>query len=62
MDAKSQQPKRKDVPSSLNAAIDAMNIAKRVSTVIPTTVVYGSVGTLLSMIRVLFLLFSDDKP
>ena len=54
MNTNSQQPKRpKDgVITSLNLAIEAMNIAKGATNVTPATAVFGVVGTLLTMIRV----------
>jgi len=57
MDTKSQQPKRPDTTLSLlNAAIDAMNIAKDVLGMTPAKAAFGSVGVILTMIRVGFLL------
>ena len=57
MDADSQQPKRRDgALSALNTAIEAMNLAKEVSSVTPAKAVFGSVSILLTMIRVRFLL------
>ena len=44
----------------MSAAIEAMNLAKEVSSMTPAKAVFGSVGVLLAMIRVHFLLFSDD--
>ena len=53
MDANSQQKKRQEgIISSLNAAIEAMNLAKGVATVTPAKAVFGSVSILLTMIRV----------
>ena len=50
MDAKS---KRQDgTLSLLNAAIEAMNLAKELSSVTPAKAVFGSVGILLAMIKV----------
>ena len=61
MDTKPQRSKRRDgALSSLSAAIEAMNLAKEVSSMTPAKAVFGSVGVLLAMIRVHFLLFSDD--
>ena len=58
MEAKSQRPKeREGVVSALNAAIEAMNLAKEISSVTPAKAVFGSVGIILTMIRVGFLLF-----
>jgi len=56
MEAESQQPKeREGAISALNAAIDALNLAKEISTVTPAKAVFGSVGVILAMIRVSFL-------
>jgi len=57
MDTKSQRPKRPDTTLSLlNAAIDAMNIAKDVLGMTPAKAAFGSVSVILTMIRVGFLL------
>jgi len=57
MAAKSQRPKARDgVLSTLNMAIDALNLAKEVSSITPAKAVFGSVGILLTMIRVRFAL------
>jgi len=57
MDTNSQRPKRPDVIlSSLNAAIDAMNIAKDVLSMTPAKAAFGSVSVILIAIRVGFLL------
>ena len=61
MDADPKQQKRRDnALSLLNAAIEAMNLAKEVSSATPARVVFGSVGALLTMIRVRFPLFCGD--
>jgi len=61
MEAKSQQPKgRESKISTLNAAIEALNLAKEVSGVMPAKAVFGSVSVILTMIRVSFLLSSVD--
>ena len=61
MDTNSKRQKRRDnVLSLLNAAIEAMNLAKAISSVAPVKVVFGSVGVLLAMIRGRVLLFSND--
>jgi len=53
MDIKTQWPKHQDaVLSLLNAAIDAMNIAKDVIDIAPAKAVFGSVSVVLTMIRV----------
>ena len=51
MSAESERPKGR-VISSLNVAIEAMNLAKEVSSVTPAKAVFGSVSALLTMIRV----------
>ena len=62
MDAtSSKRQKRQDnALSLLNAAIEAMNLAKEVSSATPAKAIFGSVGILLTMIVVRFLLFSND--
>ena len=61
MDAESQPTKGQNgVLSSLNVAIEVLNIAKDVSGIAPAQAVFGSVSILLTMIRVRFLPFSDD--
>jgi len=61
MDSKSQRPKRLDgAISPLNVAIEALNLAKEVSSITPAKAVFGSVSAILTMIRVRFLLFCND--
>lgn len=49
----SQRPKGRDgVLSTLNVAIDVLNLAKDFSGVLPAKAAFGSVGILLTMIRV----------
>ena len=56
MTDKPQQTKgQDDVLSSLNAAIDALNIAKKVSSITPANVAFSSTGGLLILIRVCLL-------
>lgn len=53
MEAKPQQPKGRDgTLSSLNIAIEAMNLAKEVSSITPAKAVFGSVSILLTMVKV----------
>ena len=61
MDAKSseRQKRRESSLILLNAAIEAMNLAKEISSATPAKAVFGSVGVLLTMIVVRCLLFSD---
>ena len=63
MDAKSQRPKRRDgAISPLNVAIEALNLAKEISSATPAKAVFGSVSAILTMIRVRFLLCSNPHP
>jgi len=56
MEVKSQQPKdQKSVISLLIAAIEAVNLAKEVSSVTPAKAVFGTVSVLLTMLKVRFL-------
>jgi len=58
MEAEPQRPKGRDgTLSSLNIAIEAMNLAKEVSSITPAKAVFGSVSILLTMVRVRFPLF-----
>ena len=53
MDVESRKPEeRNDAASALNAAIEAMDRAKRLSTVAPAEDVFGSVSVSLTMLRV----------
>ena len=53
MTDKSPQSKARDgVLSTLNLAIDALNLAKEVSSVTPAKAAFGTVAILLAMIRV----------
>jgi hypothetical protein len=53
MDTKSRRLKCQDVTlSTLNAAIEAMNLAKEVSSTTPAKAIFGSVGLILTMIKV----------
>ena len=63
MDTKSQRPKPRDSAlSSLNVAIEALDLAKEISCISPAKAVFGSVIVLLTMIRVrCFLPFCYDK-
>jgi len=56
----SQQSNGRDgVYSSLNVAIDALNLAKEVSSIAPAKAVFGTVSVLLTMIRVSFLFCNE---
>jgi len=59
----SQRQKGRDgALSSLNVAIDGLNLAKEISSITPAKAVFGSVAIILTMIRVSFLLFYDGIP
>jgi hypothetical protein len=61
MAAESQQPEGRDgVISSLNMAIDVLNLAKELSSITPAKAVFGSVSILLTTIKVRFPLFCDE--
>ena len=63
MNPKSQPPKRPDVAlSSLNVAIDAMNVVKDVMEGTPAKAAFASVSVILTMIRVGLLLIRLDQP
>ena len=60
MEGKPQRPKGRDrTVSSLNIAIEAMNLAKEISSVTPAKAVFGSVSILLTMVKVRFLVSYD---
>ena len=62
MEAKSQRLKGRDgALSSLSMAIEAMNLAKEVSSITPAKAVFGSVSILLTMVKVRFLISCDQK-
>ena len=55
MEAKAQLSKGKDgTLSALGMAIEAMNLAKEISSITPAKAVFGSVSTLLTMVKVCF--------
>ena len=54
------QKRRDDALSLLNVSIEAMNLAKEISSVTPAKAVFGSVSVLLTMIRVRSPLISHD--
>ena len=62
MALRSQQQKGRDgVGSSLDAAIQDVNLARDTCDVLPARFAFNSVGTLLTMMEVLPLLFHDDE-
>jgi len=57
MKAESQRPEgREGTIGRLNAALEAMSLAEKVSSITPAKIVFGSVGVLLALIKVCFLL------
>ena len=63
MTDKSQQPEGQDgVLSTLNVAIDTLNLAKEVASITPAKAAFGSVAILLAMVRVGPLLFCGRAP
>ena len=57
MEDKSQRPKGRDgAISTLNTAIDALNLAKELSSITPAGAVFGSVSVILTTIKVGLLL------
>ena len=61
MDEGAKRQKRRDnVLSLLDAAIQAMDLAKEVSSPTPAKAVFGSVSVLLTMLRVRPFLFCSD--
>lgn len=57
MDAKVPGPKRRDdAPPLLNAAIEAMNLAKEATSMTPAKAVFGAIGVILAMKRVVIFL------
>ena len=61
MDPKSskRQQRQESVLSLLNAAIEAMNLAKEASSATPAKAIFGTVSALLTMIKVRFPPSSD---
>jgi len=61
MDGQSQRLKdRAGAISALKAAIKAVDLAEKTSSIAPAKTAFGSVSTLLTNIRVCFLLLCDD--
>jgi len=62
MEAKSRRPKDQGgAISVLNAAIEAMNLAKELASITPAKAVFGSVSVILTMTRVGFLLVCVNR-
>ena len=62
MDANLKRPKgRNTALSSLNVAIETLNLAKEISGIAPAKAAFGTVSALLAMIRVRFPLPCDDE-
>lgn len=63
MQASSQRPKeRGGVLSTLNVAIEALNLAQESCSITPAKAAFGSVSALLTMIRVCSLLLDCGVP
>jgi len=61
MEAKPQRPKdREGVISLLNVTIEALNLAKEISSITPAKAAFGSVSALLTMVKVRSSLFCND--
>lgn len=61
MDTNPQRQKGRDSTlSSLNVVIEALNLAKEISSITPAKAVFGSVSILLTTIRVSSLLFCHE--
>jgi len=61
MEPESQQPKGREATiSALHEATEAMNLAEKISSIAPAKTVFGSVGTLITLIRVCFLSSCND--
>jgi len=62
MDIEAKQRKRRDnIISSLNLAIDALNLAGGIVDIVPAKAVFGPASVLLTMIRVGFPLAYVDR-
>ena len=61
MEVKSQPKAQEGVISTLNAAIEAMNLAKELSSITPARAVFGSISVVLTMTRVSFLPVCVDR-
>lgn len=62
MNTDTQSQKRRDnVISSLDMAIDALNLAGNISSITPAKAVFGSVIVILTMIRVCFFALLIDR-
>ena len=60
MEVELRRPKgREGAISVLDAAIEALNLAKELSSITPAKAVFGSVSVILAMIRVSLLVFVD---
>lgn len=63
MEAESPQPKgRESIIAALNAAIEAMKLAEKISSIAPAKTVFSSVNVLLTQIMVYFSSSCNDLP
>lgn len=61
MEANSRRQRGRDNSlSSLSVAIETLNLAKDISCITPARAVFGSVSSILTMIRVRFFLFRNE--
>ena len=61
MKAESQRLKEQEgTISALKAAIEAVNLAEKISSIPPARTAFSSVGTLLTIVKVCFLPFCND--
>jgi len=61
MDTDAQRQKRRDIVlSSLNVAIEGLNIAEKISSITPAKAVFSTVSVILTMIKVGFPLVPAD--
>jgi len=62
MATKPQRPKHRDVAlSSLNAAVETLNLVKESASVTPAKAIFGTVSVVLTMIRVSFPLVCIER-
>ena len=64
MDTNSKQQKRRDEArlSSLNGAVEALNLVKEATSMTPANSLFGRISTILTVVRVNFLLFPVPYP
>jgi len=61
MEVRARRPKdREGTLSKLNAAIEVVNLAEKISSITPAKAAFASVGLLLTMVKVCLLLFWNE--